>query len=288
MVFCLLFATLPVTEASAGYLRIEGRPEVVVGLDGDNVRISGTWTIANNGDEASRGVFPYLALGRWTWTGEPKEITNGHSERWEIRETFSRSKLECTSGDICSGLELPIEGAYPLVMRRHYESIAGYQYSASDVIPVKIGNLSGEALAAVRAPSLQARLQLNESNGIHTGKFEVFNNSQQEVTVAVSFHASREIRVRTTTQTIKVPPQGQASTPAVFENLKGLAGSEYVVFGVAQWQEAQIRNTAIEHAMLKVGLPTKAGDYALPLSVIAILLCLASLYFFVFRKSSRS
>lgn len=273
--------------AHAGYLTINGIPNVTATQEGDNVRLKGTYDIENKGDETARNVYPSFQLGSWSWAGAPKNLDPNKRESWSVDEVFPLQQLSCASDSTCAGESLPSTGAFPMYVHRHYEDLNGYKFSAADITITTIGELSGNALAAARNPAFQARLNISGSGNDYSGTLEVKNSSPSQKRISVAFYSTNELNIHTKPQVMEIAPQGIGKTNFSSENFSGLAGSTYPVFAVLQWEDYGVRSSlAVPHAVT-----IQAQDNSklyLYLSIGAVALALLSAYGFVLKPRKPS
>jgi hypothetical protein len=273
-------------QASASNLTIEGYPKFEVKQEGQNWRLIGTYEIVNNGDETAKNVFPNLELGSWHWVGEPKTLAMKEKAVWNLDEILPGEKLACKAGDTCAGQNLPDHGLFPLLIRRHYEDMNSYQFTAAEVLNIVIGELTGEAMVSSRAKPLVAKLAFHENGNSFGAKLELKNISQVPKKVSVAYFTSREIEVMTQPKIVELSGGAVNISDAELKNFSGLEGSSYAVFAVMQWEEFGVRNSLATSGIVRIEKP-KHVSLLMGMVTAAILGSLFLIYLFVLRPRRR-
>lgn len=282
--FCVFsFLLVYAAAAHAGSLTINGSSDLHFSVENDQLKIDGSYSIENKGDETAKEVFPSLELGHWSWAGDPKQLDQSKKETWIINTTIPLTELNCTAKDLCAGLKLPLSGALPLLVRRHYQDLNGYRFSAADIELIEIGDIPGEARAAIRTPDLDGKLSFDGDGQEFVGTVEFINASAEPRKVALGVHTSRELKVTGPAQVVEIPGNGTKKTRIVLENFRGIAGSSYAVFAIAQWEENGVRYSQKFSSAVRLETRRHGGDYLLVGIGVAFLLALV-VYVTVFRQ----
>lgn len=284
--FCLSWFVLSAHDAHGSYLTISGQSNLTFGVEEGNVHISGSYQIENKGDETAADVFPSFQLGEWSWAGAPKSLDPNKQENWKIDEKFSLEMLHCDRDPACAGQSLPLQGVFPLFVRRHYADLNSYQYSAPEVMMVQLGDLQGKALTASRNKSLLARLSFEPGSSDFHGRLEVRNLSNEKKKLSITYFTARELQVVTSPRVLELEPNSTSSAAVTVQNFSGLLGSRYAVLAVLQWEEEGIRNSFAASQVIAIMQKDSKWKW-LSVTSLSFFLLVGLLYWFVFRRPAK-
>jgi hypothetical protein len=271
--------------AVAGYHTINGNSNLEIKVQSEQIAISGSYEIENKGNVPAINVFPELTVGQWRWTGDPKRLDPDQKETWGIQALVPLVKLGCATDELCAGLNLPSRGQFPVMVRRHYAATDGTRYSAADAADVLVGDLTQEELNSIRAPELDGAMKCSGNGQSFTCVVQAQNFSRSNRTVAVGYHNSQEIRLRSSPRTLTIPPRENSQVEAKFENITGQTGSNYAVLAVLQWEEQGVRHVRLLTQNLRIVQRSKVLWY-LGAGMLALLIVALLLYVKVFRTTT--
>ncbi len=283
--FFLFPGFLPVDVAYAGTLTMIGSGGLEATREGPQIRIKGVYAIENRGDETAKEVFPQFRVGHWAWSGTPRAIDAGKKTEWSVDEVFDESKLQCEETEPCASLQLPLNGAFPLLVLRHYQDLNGYRFSAPDVQRLLIGNLTGEQLDRIQAPALQTTMRTSGDGQKYRGTMETLNLGMKPIRASVSAHTTRELVTASLPPFVDIPPQARTNVEIQWENFSGLEGSGYATFAILQWNDDGVRNFLPTSTVLAIKR-VSATPYLLWGSLGAAFVFVGALYA-VFRRIRR-
>lgn len=272
----ILLILLPL-PAQAGYLTIEGKPEITLSREEAIVYLSGTYRITNRGDEEAREVYPTFRLGGWAWAGDPRSLAPEGSEVWNLNESFPAEKLACSNDPRCAGRDLPLPGLHPLLVKTYYRDLNGYRFSAPSAFPVEIGPLNPEQQASVRMPSIQTSLTLSRSNKRYRGSLQLQSSSTEPRSGAISFFGPDELRILTQPMGFDLPAGKLQGFDLELESFSALPGSNYPVYAIVQWGQDGVRNCLPLFSMASV-VKEEEADYDTPLIAGVAVLVVLFLY----------
>ena len=273
----------PGRSAEASYLTINGAPTLNVSMDGENISLSGSFEITNRGDEEAADVFPGLSLGQWSWVGSPKRLPAGKSEIWEISARIAADGLGCRGGEVCGGADLPGLGKFPLLVRRHYSDLNGYQFSAADVASVIIGEMQPQSKVALQTPVVDAVYLCDGDGRDFQCELSVRNSGTLARKVEVSYYTAKELEVLSRPTLLPVGPNETARTSSRLRNFRGLPGSTYAVFAILQWEETGVRNFISASALMPIAKPSHLKKFVMAGAAAGIILA-ALLYVLLARR----
>ena len=268
ILFFLIFAAVP---AYGEQITLSAESTFTITGSESEVKITGTYTMVNQGDAAALGSYPTLSLGEWSWAGAPADLRRDAKHTWEIEAIFPKSLLACGGTPQCP-LTLPTRGLFPLLVRRHYSDGNGYKFSAADVIPVEIGPIDQNYAAPLRERSVSAAFSFSGSQG----ELKLKNQGVAPVRAQLSYFGTKELVLPTAPSIIEVPAGVPMSEKVNAQNFSGLAGCSYATFAVLQWEQNGMRITEFATARFEIqsrwdGTKILAGGFLLTLQLGLIL-----------------
>lgn len=239
----LLMGLVFVTNASAAMLKVDGFSQLEFLIDNEQVTISGSYRIRNNGGEPVYNVSPILRVGGWSWSGPPENLLPADNYDWEVSEVVPLATLTKSAGLQCLDFE-PRRGFFPLYIMRKYQDINGFQFSAADLLKVELGELSGGERGRLQAPPVKTKLELAAGTGQSkaTGSLTVRNLSDEPIKLALTTHVGRELSARADQSCVEVPPHSQESYGVEVEEFNAVPGSNYPVIVIAEWRQGELAN----------------------------------------------
>jgi hypothetical protein len=265
-------------NANAGSLTISGSSNISTAIEGSLVKITGTYQLENKGTEDSINVYPAFKFGSWGWSGEARNLSRNAKEVWEINTNFEVALLGQDS--------ITSKGHFPLQVLRHYEDLNGVHFSAADIIPITVGQISESEINSMRTPEVNGNFSCDGNGQLFSCKLELLNTSDSAKTLTVSYHSSQEIQLNTTAATVEVGPRQKQSVESDIENFSGLPGSGYAVFAIIQWKNATIHKFKSVATVVKLKNPDRFGMF-LGIGLGIFIISILSVYLFVFRPSPR-
>jgi hypothetical protein len=260
------------SPSDARFIRILSDAQLEARAEAESVTLFGTYELENQGDETARDVFLAFELGTWAFTTEKRSLSPGVKHSGQINESFPLARLRCGTGDadLCAEQELPLKGAFPLRIMRHYQDGNGYPFSAVAVQPLKIGQLTEEQQYTTGVVGLRPVVVMKGTSGeAFSGTVEVRNLRDAPQTVSVALVLPSEFINMTEPFQLQIPPRGTASGPFQFGNDAGLTGSAYEVVTVLQWAEGGVRHTSSARQMVTVQKSSRA-PYFIGVLVVAL------------------
>ncbi len=281
----LLFALACVAAMPvfAGTLTIEGLSKIEFNLEGDQLKITGSYEISNKGDEVAQNVFPLFEIGSWKWAGEGRTIDHGKAEVWLINESFAASRLGCVAGQQCTEKSKVSRGYIAVRVLRMYEDSNGHPFSAPDVLRTFIGDINGEDRAALRAPKLSQALDCKGDGQKFKCKALLKSNVTAPLEVTVVLHTTREVEVNAPIQNVTIAAGNKSELEFELSNTNGLAGSTYPALAIAEWSEGDLRNSLLASELFAIEEPQHSPFY-LVAGGAAFVLVMGLLYWFVLRQ----
>lgn len=269
-----LFHTL---SAPAAYITLVGEPKIeFTASNPQQVKISGTYSIANQGDESAQQVFPSIQIGSWAWAGDPRFIKANEKTEWKIQTRVPLEKFFDT------GKKLPATGLYPAIVTRHYQDLNGYALSAMDILPAMIGRLTEEQTTLIRLAEIDGKFTA-QGNGQKFKAIAEFNNHSTSPHQAhIRYIVPRELKTDIQSTEIKIPAGSKGEHSVQILNDRGIDGSGYAVFVVAEWENQGLRNATWASTVIAINKVTYAWEWAVAIVFITLLLAL-----FVYFKAIR-
>lgn len=267
--------------ASATFLRISGDHQLNGSVTGEILHLSGTFSMANEGDELARDVYPAFYIGSHQWKGAPMNLKPSEHGEWKIDEYIPTVKLRCLDDPHCALPDLPSFGGFPLLVRMHYKDGNGYAFSSPMVSRLE---LHDQPQPQAYDSALEAKITFEGDGQAFKGKLEVHNHTAAPKKASVALFSSRELKLPLPF-ILDVPANGDASSSFEVENFRGLAGSNYTVFAILQWEhDPKTRDVGWipEQIELKQFDASRSSIYAV---AAATLLLVAGLWIFVFRRA---
>lgn len=264
----------------ASFIALAPGGEIGVVTQGEAAVVAGRYAITNQGDEVARNVFATFQLGRCAFATERVSIEPDQAQEWSLDHSCALSDLACAGeeGDLCGGEELPLRGAFPLRITRHYEDVNGYPFSNVSVHRILVLD-PGDAEPR-ETPTIEAEFHLDE--GRHrdfSGFLELRNLTDIPRTVSVALVLPREVAGHTPASRVQLGPRSVEEIPIHLTTPWALDGSAYEVVAVLQWSTGTLRNMAAASHIVQVEQPSLAhyffGVQAVAGAVALLLLALA-------------
>lgn len=255
----VLAILLPLTAAHGGTITLVGIDGTQVTTDGNALKLQGTYSLENIGDEAIQNVTVSVQVGSWIWAGTPVTLRVKEKKEWSASETIPVEQLSCEQDGLCAGLDLPAKGLFPKMIRRHYEDVNGYQYGYLDVYTQQVGSLTPTDTGMIFNAPLTGKLTVSGSSGRFKGRLDVFNSAAAPREVAVSVLTSKQIKLNTVPQKLTIGSQETAKVVFDLENFSARPQSNNPVFAVLQWKEGAARATVVSRAEIFVTTPSYSG-----------------------------
>ncbi len=257
---------------NAGFLRIDGQPELEVSLDNDVVKVSGNIELTNFGDEDAIDVFSEIVIGNARHIGKPSRlVANGGKNTWDIQLTFNLKDV----------LDLPKFGRWPVLLTRYYSDTNGYQFSAVDISDVLI-NKPGEEVNFLRINPFVMKMQLDGRGKKFKATVEIENLTDRDYEGTLRLLASKEFLIP---DAKKVSVKSKQSAEAQFQiqNIGAIDGSKYPIFAFIEYEAAPgYRSFQHVHSMHEIKKEDFNRVWIIFVSV-AVVIILGSL--FILRKS---
>ncbi len=229
-----LFAFLLGT-AQAGYLQIVGKPSIRLEKLNQNLQLVGEYQIKNQGDETARNVYPEIHVDQFSWHGDPVMLDAGATYVWKISQTIASQQLD-----------LPPLGRFALIIFHHYEDLNAYPFEIPSVHLLSVG-----ASPAVKEPLVQLQVQA-VSGVLYSAQYTVTNPTGDKFHFLPMYVIPREMEMRSPEIPLEVPSGGEMVGSFLFENKKGLVGSNYHAFLVLRWIENGQRQATMTGANFRI------------------------------------
>lgn len=216
--------TLVGFQALAGYIRIIPKQDVKVTLQGDQVKIEGTYEVANDGNDSALKVFPKIEIDKWLFVGEPVDLKPQTSHQWKFSEVKNKAEV------FADNLDNP-RGQWAAKVERSYTDLNNYPYVVQDLFMVQIGDsfTSPERLA-MQSPKVKSQISLENKSYGGAGKWSVQNTSDTEVKVSLMLLVAKEFKVEGLPKdTLTLSPQEKKQGTLRVNNETALPGSNYNV-----------------------------------------------------------
>ena len=265
-------AVLWCTPAWAGYLTIGGQGEFTTTISATELTIKGSYRITNTGDEVAYRVAPSFDLAHFSYTGQPKDIEVQGSAVWEFTETVSLPP---------GGLS---RGAYPLLIRRHYEDANAARYSVADIAVITLGALTEAEKGATLTPLLSATVTCTGNGQKFNCTSSILNAKNRLLNVRATPFTSMELKALTQPTQLTVPASGESTWEFAVQNFRALPGSGYAVFALFEWEDEGIHYTHRINTVVNVRTVSYVSLYFIGSGILFVLASIA-LYVVVFRGS---
>lgn len=274
-----------VDSACAASITMVGNSTFDTSIVGSDLKLHGSYTLNNAGDETARDVFPTFRLGEWGWSGDPRIVEKGAKESWNIDAQIPLKQLGCAHVASCSSENQSTRGVFPILVRNHYADLNGYKFTAPQIVPLLVGPLNPRETVTVHEPDLQAQLEFHGDGQRFRGELIVQNLTDLRRTVSISGFSSQELGVLDPSQSVTLPPKGEERVKLNVQNFSGTLGSTYPVFALVEWDEDGMRNLVTTSGTVSVARP-KHSNLFLIVGVAAILLLGLARYFYKRRRNT--
>lgn len=268
MLWQLLFSLAHIESAFAGTLIIDGTSSIQTTVEGDQVKVHGSYEIQNRGDEDAKHVFPSLTIGSAQWAGEPQQLGPQVKYQWTVEFSLAKSDLPCHDAQVCNGLALPELGVYPVLVARHYEDTAGRRFTAASIEKITVGDLSWANVAATRAPSVHMKVEVEGDGQEFEASVTLRNLSENSLSGIIAVHTSQELEAIVEARQFRLLPRASVDVPLRVKNFNGLPGSVYAAFPYAQWEEKGIRNLIF--SSFRVPIQERVKSDKLVVSIVTV------------------
>ncbi len=214
--------------------------------------LKGFYKMSNEGNTSAIDVTPVFQMAGWSWTGEATRIDPGDSYTWMIDTKIPKDKLQCVGKSPCASFELPLMGAYPLVIMRYYKDLNAHQFSLPDVYRVVVGELDSDQMERLETPSIDSNLVIDGDGQSFNGKLTVLNRNIKNAELDIQLFTSDDIEFSPHFSKMVVPPVKEKFLDIKLKNLKALDGNMYPVIAIVSWEHFGFRNFLTTFALAKI------------------------------------
>lgn len=230
--------------AQAEFLKIQGEPSIQLIENDKRLHLSGEYSISNGGDEIAYHVFPVLGVDRYRWTGSAHNIGPGETHSWKIEDDVHSSKLCFERGLDCQEA-LPAKGRFLIRVEKHYQDQNGFQF----VVP--------DAFIISHHPKTEPRLEMKievqaEKKDIFTVSYFLENLGSDDFRISLRPLLPQEVKLITAKVPLEIKPSSKLQGHFQFVNKRGLPGSQYIAFLVAEWAQGSERQSLIRYESFKI------------------------------------
>jgi hypothetical protein len=230
--------------AQAGFLKMVSEPHLEIQSQGDQILLTGDFQILNEGDENSLEVSPELKIDNYTWKGKSQDLAANQGARWELREKVPL----CTRVGPDCPIALPSRGQFLVRILKNYQDQNSYAFAVPDVV-IQSSKESSESWPMTLQMDLKTALS---ATGEYTIDYTLKNLTGKQMKVNVRPVLPAEMKLQSAISPIEIPSNGEVTSSFTFQNIKGLPGSQYVVFLGAEWVEEGARRSNFAYTMVSV------------------------------------
>ncbi len=235
VIFLSLLLSLPLI---AKQIRIGGNPQLVLEKSGPSLKLTGSYTLINSGDEEAKNVFPKIVIDQFSIQGEAVSLKAGEQNVWKFSEKISLVELK-----------QPLKGQILAIFENNYSDLNGYPFS----IP-QLGLLTMDTDEKMISRQVTLALKIKKiSKDLFQADYEVHN--QMDEALALNFRAilPKEMEEPPPMTGLDLKEKASLFGSFQFKNLKGLDGSRYYAYFTVEWVHRGERKLAWVFAPFHIG-----------------------------------
>lgn len=232
----------------ASQISLSGVPQIQLKRTRDSVRIQGSYTMLNAGDEVAKQVFPEVMMDLYSYRGQPVDLGPGEKRTWNWIKDIPHTQFCSIVRKKCPVI-LPLSGQVLVHIQNHYQDANGYQFVVPQVSISGFGNFDPN-------PSRQAEVVLKIkkiSNEIFQADYEVHNKLDVDMSLKLDAVLPREMETLGSVGNLVLKEKASLFGSFHFRNKKGLNGSRYYAYFTAQWENAGERHVTWAFAPFVIG-----------------------------------
>lgn len=228
--------------AWAKQIRIGGNPQLQLEKSGPNLKLTGSYTLSNSGDEEAKDVFPKILIDQFSVQGEAVSLRPGGQHTWKFSEEIRKSQLKS-----------PLKGQFLAIFENNYSDLNSYPFAIPQlgllIVDTEEKMISRQVTMALKIKSI--------SKDLFQADYEVHN--QMDETLPLKFKAilPQEVEAPASMADLDLKEKASLFGSFQFKNLKGLEGSRYYAYFAVQWVQDGERKVSWVFAPFFIGAPVE-------------------------------
>lgn len=222
----------------AKQIRIGGNPQLQLIKEGSHLKLTGSYTLTNSGDEEAKNVFPRILIDDFSTAGESVSLPAGKNYTWKFSQVIEDSHLHP-----------PLKGQFLAIFENNYSDLNSYPFSIPQLGLMTVGT---EDKMISRQVTMALKIK-KVAKDLFQADYEVHNQMDESLPLKFKAILPKEMEMPAPISGIDLKEKASLFGSFYIKNLKGLDGSRYYAYFTVEWMHGGERKVSWVFAPFNIG-----------------------------------